>query len=74
MCDLVIWDGRAVFVYAAHEIPDHILAIFFSALGASCIDDIRIYLCHLPLRYVPLSICWQGKPGKHEINGLETVV
>lgn len=48
MCDFDVGDGGAVFVDAGHEGPDHVFAVFGSALGFSStgLDDVRVHFGH----------------------------
>lgn len=72
--NLVVGEGRAIFVDGIHKVPDHILAIFSVLMGAARIDYVGVDLRHLLLSFIAAAILGERHPGEHEVDGLETVV
>jgi hypothetical protein len=76
MCDFFIWDGCAIAVDAAHEIPDHILGLGFFGWAslASLADDAEVDLAHTGMSEISLAVVRQRCPGEHEVYRRETEV
>jgi len=77
MSDFLVRNRLTVLVFAAHQVPDHILLPYCLALLlclATSFDDIHIGFGHLALSVVPLPVLRERCPWQHEVDGGETHV
>lgn len=56
MSNLKVGYWRAVFINAGHEVPDHIVRVFFDTGLPTSANDFEIGLGHFMLRIISFSI------------------
>lgn len=63
-----VGDRVAIFVRAGHQVPDHVVRVFFDVFLAPRTDDFKVGLGHFALRVISFSIMRKRRPWQHEVD------